>query len=130
VLLNSLIQEHQKPCLHAEPQPPAHPKPLSTSPRAAARSPPERQLPGACAADIRKHCDGVREGEGRLADCMGHLMQELDGDDDEKKEAEQQLSADCMEDVLRFRIDRNVNINKNIPLGASSVLCRWGNRVM
>jgi hypothetical protein len=34
-------------------------------------------------------------------------------------EARSKISAACREEVLGFRIERNSNINKNVPLGAS-----------
>lgn len=74
---------------------------------------------------------------------MGEAMQELDDDDDddddkkkqkakddddkeedkakENDEAKAKISNACREEVLQFRIDRNNNINKNIPLGGWSL---------
>ncbi|KIY94078.1 hypothetical protein MNEG_13882 [Monoraphidium neglectum] len=88
---------------------------------------------GACSAEIKLHCLGVDPGEGALADCIGDTMQGMDEEDAGAKaaaegggqgedaqadtgEARSKISAACREEVLGFRIERNSNINKNVPL--------------
>lgn len=101
---------------------------------------------GACKAAIKAHCEEVEAGEGRLADCVGEIMQQQD-DDTETDESQdgggggedegdgdgdsgddgggggKPISDGCKEEVMQFRIERNSNINKNIPLGEP-----WGGR--
>ncbi|GBF91963.1 hypothetical protein Rsub_04687 [Raphidocelis subcapitata] len=69
---------------------------------------------GACAAEAKRLCETVEAGEGRLADCVGDVMQGEDEDDDAGASAV--IGDGCREAVLQFRIDRNRNINSNIPL--------------
>ncbi|GAB4823102.1 hypothetical protein N2152v2_010148 [Parachlorella kessleri] len=67
---------------------------------------------GDCEDDIDARCQGVKPGEGRLADCLGKQMEEQRKGNTKGKH----VSEECVKELSAFRIDRGSNINKNIPL--------------
>ncbi|KAG2445817.1 hypothetical protein HXX76_000421 [Chlamydomonas incerta] len=73
---------------------------------------------GNCLMEIKKHCSDIEVGEGRIADCVSDLIAEA-----EVQEVEPEADTDpvevsdaCREEVYQYKISRNANINRNIPL--------------
>ncbi|WIA10933.1 hypothetical protein OEZ85_011098 [Tetradesmus obliquus] len=67
---------------------------------------------GACKEAIASQCQDVELGDSQVADCLSQVAQaaEFEGD------ASAKLSDECNEEVMAFKINRNSNINKNLPL--------------
>ena len=61
---------------------------------------------GACAGDIEKFCQGVQQGEGRIAKCIAQHKEELSpGCKARFEEAAKQLKGvqkDCKDDIMAF----------------------------
>ena len=97
---------------------------------------------GKCVKEIEKLCSETEEGDGKLAECMSDAITESENSDDSSGEWEggrgsfagvpghlivpplssadaPEVSDECREEVYQFKISRNANINRNIPLGAS-----------
>ncbi|GFR44890.1 hypothetical protein Agub_g6234 [Astrephomene gubernaculifera] len=69
---------------------------------------------GKCAKEIEKYCDDVDEGEGKLADCISEQIdasESPEGSDDAPD-----ISDECREEVFAYKVQRNSNINANVPL--------------
>ncbi|EFJ50973.1 hypothetical protein VOLCADRAFT_103617 [Volvox carteri f. nagariensis] len=71
---------------------------------------------GNCLEEIKLHCEGVDVGEGNLADCVSALIAESELQDAESDGDPPSVSDACREEVYQYKISRNTNINKNIPL--------------
>ncbi|KXZ55868.1 hypothetical protein GPECTOR_2g1419 [Gonium pectorale] len=71
---------------------------------------------GNCLKEIKKHCVDVQMGESRLADCVSDLIAETEVQDPENGGDDVDVSDACREEVYQYKISRNANINKNIPL--------------
>lgn len=69
---------------------------------------------GACSLEIKKYCEDVEEGEGKLGDCLSDAITESEFPEDGKDVPV--ISDACREEVYKFKIERDSNINKNIPL--------------
>ncbi len=70
---------------------------------------------GSCAKYIpTSSCKNVTAGEGRLADCISGAVEAKEAGT--ASGAEPSVPEDCTEDVYQYYINRNTNINKNIPL--------------
>jgi len=69
---------------------------------------------GNCVEEAKKLCDGEAPGEGRLAKCISNEIaaSEVAG----STEATSSVSEACREEVYQFYVQRNTNINKNVPL--------------
>ncbi|GFH19709.1 uncharacterized protein HaLaN_16706 [Haematococcus lacustris] len=67
---------------------------------------------GPCAADFKAVCKDVAPGEGRLAACLTkRVRQQKAGNVLGRK-----VSGKCQEDLLKFKMDRSRNINKDVLL--------------
>eukprot|EP00798_Chlamydomonas_sp_ICE-L_P023599 gene23599-9127_t len=65
-----------------------------------------------CQDDIASYCNDTKPGEGALSDCLSDIITESES------EGESQLSVtdSCREAVYQFKIERDSNINHNVPL--------------
>mmetsp|Transcript_34914 Transcript_34914/g.77608 ORF Transcript_34914/g.77608 Transcript_34914/m.77608 type:complete len:994 (-) Transcript_34914:752-3733(-) len=75
---------------------------------------------GKCAKEIEKLCDDVEEGESQLADCISDAIAQSESP--EPGDDIPDISDDCREEVYQFKISRNTNINRNIPLAKACKL--------
>ncbi|GIL70396.1 hypothetical protein Vretimale_3583 [Volvox reticuliferus] len=71
---------------------------------------------GNCLEEIKLHCDGFDVGEGALADCVSDLIAESEIREVESDTDPPSISDACREEVYQYKISRNTNINRNIPL--------------
>jgi hypothetical protein len=70
---------------------------------------------GACAKyTAASSCKKVARGEGRLAECISGAVEAKEAGTAESSEVP--VPEDCQEEVYQYYINRNPNINKNIPL--------------
>lgn len=67
---------------------------------------------GACKADVKHFCQDIRPGEGRIAACLTNQQNE----ESKGNNVGRRISDDCHEAIREFKIDRGVNINKDLPL--------------
>ncbi|KAG2452551.1 hypothetical protein HYH02_002788 [Chlamydomonas schloesseri] len=69
---------------------------------------------GKCKKEIEEYCDDVDEGDGQLADCISEQIaaSEVPEDGDDVPD----ISDDCREEVFAYKVQRNSNINANVPL--------------
>ncbi|GAX78146.1 hypothetical protein CEUSTIGMA_g5588.t1 [Chlamydomonas eustigma] len=68
---------------------------------------------GNCVVELKKYCSTVEEGEGKLAECLSDLITESETTTDDEAPT---ISDACREETYQFKINRNSNINANIPL--------------
>ncbi|PNH09949.1 Golgi apparatus protein 1 [Tetrabaena socialis] len=71
---------------------------------------------GNCLPEVKKYCADVTVGEGHIADCVSDLITEAEVSDAETDAEPVEVSDACREEVFQYKIGRNSNINKNIPL--------------
>ncbi|KAG2498297.1 hypothetical protein HYH03_003558 [Edaphochlamys debaryana] len=71
---------------------------------------------GNCLPEITKHCNDTQAGEGALADCVSDLIAEAEVQDLESDSDPVDVTDACREEVYQYKISRNANINRNIPL--------------
>lgn len=72
---------------------------------------------GSCKGDIKHFCKDIKPGEGRIAACLTNQQnEEAKGNVVGKK-----ISKDCNQELREFKIDRGVNINKDLPLARACV---------
>mmetsp|Transcript_4821 Transcript_4821/g.5620 ORF Transcript_4821/g.5620 Transcript_4821/m.5620 type:complete len:974 (+) Transcript_4821:66-2987(+) len=64
----------------------------------------------ACKADIKRHCNEVIPGEGRVAECLSNIQKA------KKQMPSARLSIGCLMDLRNFKIVRSQNINSNVRL--------------
>ncbi|GIL97843.1 hypothetical protein Vretimale_3387, partial [Volvox reticuliferus] len=69
---------------------------------------------GKCATEIDTYCDDVEEGDSKLADCISEQIAASEVPDTSGDVPE--ISDECREEVYAFKIQRNSNINANVPL--------------
>eukprot|EP00197_Chlamydomonas_leiostraca_P010927 CAMPEP_0202884756 /NCGR_PEP_ID=MMETSP1391-20130828/41312_1 /ASSEMBLY_ACC=CAM_ASM_000867 /TAXON_ID=1034604 /ORGANISM="Chlamydomonas leiostraca, Strain SAG 11-49" /LENGTH=982 /DNA_ID=CAMNT_0049567983 /DNA_START=167 /DNA_END=3115 /DNA_ORIENTATION=+ len=68
---------------------------------------------GKCEKEIEQYCDDTEEGEGQLADCISDAITESENGEGDDLPV---ISDECREEVFQYKISRNSNINKNVPL--------------
>ncbi|GFR46876.1 hypothetical protein Agub_g8517 [Astrephomene gubernaculifera] len=73
-------------------------------------------LTGNCLNEIKKNCDGIEAGEGRIADCVSDLISEAELAESDSESDPVEVTDACREEVYQYKISRNSNINKNVPL--------------
>lgn len=71
---------------------------------------------GNCLEEVKKYCEDIDVGEGRLAECVSELIAEAEVMGSETESDPVSVSDACREEVYQYKITRNTNINRNIPL--------------
>eukprot|EP00201_Polytomella_parva_P015143 CAMPEP_0175066598 /NCGR_PEP_ID=MMETSP0052_2-20121109/16604_1 /TAXON_ID=51329 ORGANISM="Polytomella parva, Strain SAG 63-3" /NCGR_SAMPLE_ID=MMETSP0052_2 /ASSEMBLY_ACC=CAM_ASM_000194 /LENGTH=941 /DNA_ID=CAMNT_0016333331 /DNA_START=144 /DNA_END=2969 /DNA_ORIENTATION=- len=66
---------------------------------------------GNCKGYVDKHCKAVKPGEAELADCLNSIIIKSDVDN-----SVIEVDDACREEVYQYFIQRNSNLNKNVPL--------------
>ncbi|GBF94315.1 hypothetical protein Rsub_06937 [Raphidocelis subcapitata] len=67
---------------------------------------------GRCKADVVAFCKDLPPGEGRLGACLTERLEvERKGNEQGRK-----VSDACREELFKYKLDRNTNINKDTPL--------------
>ncbi|MEW5311456.1 MAG: hypothetical protein WDW38_003170 [Sanguina aurantia] len=74
----------------------------------------DMDLTGNCLPEIALYCKDITAGNGAVSDCLSDQIDEAESPD--KPDGDVSVSDACREDVYQYKIARNSNINKNIPL--------------
>lgn len=82
---------------------------ISSAPKALVKYGDDINPNGACEQEVNALCSSVKLGDGRLATCIREAAFEEHG-------SAAAISQACMDDILQYKIDRNSNINRNLPL--------------
>lgn len=108
---------------HAAPQ--RGPSTVGAANAAVGRHAPRRSRPshpGDCKPEAAAFCKGVRPGAGRLTECITkQLLAERKGN-----AAGRMLSEDCKVALQEYKMQRNKNINLDVPLGEAAGAGAWG----
>jgi len=70
---------------------------------------------GACADDLLHFCRSIKPGEGRLSACMTNERNE----EDKGNVQGRKISTECAAEMRDFKVDRSMNINKDLKLAFS-----------